>query len=248
MSGQERAHYDRLAGSYDENWAYSPDFIAWMTGQILDRLEISPGERVLDLGCGTGLYSRGLADLAGQVLCADPSRKMLDQLPAGPEYVPIQATAEDIVSGRVRLPHERLDAILVKESIHHVEDPPAVVAGLAKLLAPGGRLLVVMLPTTIAYPLFTAALELFERLQPDPEVIAALMRDSRLEAEVAYEEFELSFEKQRYLKMVRARYMSLLSHFSDTELAAGVSEIDEQYPGDRLNFPDRLAFVLGVRR
>jgi 2-polyprenyl-3-methyl-5-hydroxy-6-metoxy-1,4-benzoquinol methylase len=136
---------------------------------------------------------------------------------------------------------------LVKEAIHHVEDPAAVVAGLATLLAPGGRLLVVMLPTTIAYPLFTAALELFERMQPDPEVIAALMRDSRLEAEVAYEEFELSFEKQRYLKMVQARYMSLLSHFTDTELAAGIAEIDGQYAGDRLDFPDRLAFVLGVR-
>ena len=123
MSGQERAHYDRLAGSYDENWAYSPDFIAWMTGQILDRLEIGPGDRVLDLGCGTGLYSRGLAEQAGQVLCVDPSRKMLDQLPAGPDYVPIQATAEDIASGRVHLPHERLDAILVKEAIHHVERP-----------------------------------------------------------------------------------------------------------------------------
>ncbi|MCF6475764.1 class I SAM-dependent methyltransferase [Nonomuraea sp. MG754425] len=35
--------------------------------------------------------------------------------------------------------------------LHHVADPPQVLAGLARLLRPGGRILVVMLPTTIDY-------------------------------------------------------------------------------------------------
>lgn len=61
-------------------------------------------------------------------MCADPSARMLDQLSAGEAYQPVRASAEDIVSGDVPLPYTRLDAILVKEVIHHVEDRGAVLA------------------------------------------------------------------------------------------------------------------------
>ena len=76
-----QAHYDRLAASYDQNWAYSPAYIAWMTACILDRAAIGPGQVVADIGCGTGLYSRQLAAAGATVICADPSQAMLDQLP-----------------------------------------------------------------------------------------------------------------------------------------------------------------------
>ena len=39
-----RAHYDRLAASYDQNWAYSPEFTAWMSDRIQDRLKITAGD------------------------------------------------------------------------------------------------------------------------------------------------------------------------------------------------------------
>lgn len=242
-----RAHYDRLADRYDENWAYSSEFISWMTECILSRLDVHSGDHAADIGCGTGLYARGLAEAADRVACVDPSAKMLEQLPGGDAYVPVQASAEEVVSGAVRLPCERFDAILVKEAIHHVRDKPAVVAGLARLLSPGGRLLIVMLPTRIDYPLFTDALALFKRLQPDPEAVATEMRKAGLQVELAYESFPLSFAKERYLAMVRSRYMSLLSNFDDEQIEHGVTEIAERYPGDRLEFPDRFAFVRGVR-
>jgi hypothetical protein len=108
-------------------------------------------------------------------------------------------------------------------------------------------MLVVMLPTTISYPLFAGALELFTRQQPDPADIAAQMRAAGLDAELTYEGFPLVFPAERYLQMVRDRYMSLLSHFSDAELAAGVDEIRRAHPGDEVSFEDRFAFVAGVK-
>jgi len=247
VHGETQAHYDRLADSYDENWAYSPEFIGWMTGCILDRLDPAPDDRVADVGCGTGLYARGLAERAGQVVCADPSAKMLEQLPVGDAYIPVQASAEQITSGEVRLPYDRFDAILVKEAIHHVDDRRTVLHGLAGMLADGGRLLMVMLPTHIEYPLFAEAIALFERLQPDPEDVVACLRDAGLRVELEYASFPLSFAKARYMAMVRKRYMSLLSNFDDEQIEAGVTEIDERYPGNHLSFPDRFAFVRGVR-
>jgi SAM-dependent methyltransferase len=247
MEDDTRRHYERLADSYNDNWTYTPEFVGWMTRHILDRLHIGPADRVADIGCGTGLYSKGLAKRAKRVLCIDPSAGMLEQIPASNTFIPLQASAEEVASGSASLPYDHLDAILIKEAIHHVRDQSAVLQGLARVLAPGGRLLVVMLPIRIDYPLFAAALELFERLQPAPDDIADTMRTAGLRVDLRYESFPLSFDKARYKRMVRSRYMSLLSSFDDEELEAGIAEIDARHIGERLEFIDRHAFILASR-
>jgi SAM-dependent methyltransferase len=244
-----QAHYDRLAASYDQNWAYSPGYIAWMTSCILGRAAIGPGQVVADIGCGTGLYSRQLAAAGATVICADPSQAMLDQLPDDPAMVPVRASAQDIAQRRTVLIGKRLDAIVIKEAVHHVpgSDRHAVLNGLADLLAPGGRIVIAMLPAQISYPLFSAALQRFESLQPDPADIAAMLSDAGLETELSYDSYTLTFEKDRYLSMVRDRYMSLLADFTDAELERGITEIRERFPCDRMEFADRFAFIRGIR-
>jgi SAM-dependent methyltransferase len=239
-------HYARLAATYDENYAYSPAFLEWMTGCILRRLRLGPGDVIADIGCGTGLFARGLAEHAAAVICVDPSEAMLAQVPRGERLVTVAAPAEDVAAGRVGLPYERLDAMLVKESLHHVQDRAAVIAGLARLLRHGGRMLVVMLPNRISYPLFADALELFERRQPDPVGAADEMHAAGLDAELTYESFPLTFPTERYLRMVRSRYMSLLSAFDDEQLEAGVAEIRAAHPEEEISFTDTFAFVLGT--
>jgi SAM-dependent methyltransferase len=248
-SDSTQAHYDRLAASYDQNWAYSPAYIDWMTRCILDRAAIQPGDTVADIGCGTGLYSRGLAAAAGRVICADPSQAMLDQLPADPALVPVRTSAQDIAARRIALPSGRLDAIVLKEAIHHVPagDRATVLRGLTELLAPSGRIVIVMLPAHIGYPLFAAALERFEHRQPDPRGIAAMLSDTGLETELTYDRYQLSFLKDRYLSMVASRYMSLLADFDDAEIERGIIEIHKRYPGDHLDFADEFAFIRGTQ-
>src|SRR5262249_59177838 len=114
-----------------------------------------PGQVVADIGCGTGLYSRQMAAAGATVICADPSQAMLDQLPGDPALVPVRASAQDIAGHRVALPAQRLDPAVVKEAVHHIpaSDRQAVLNGLAGLLAPGGRIVIAMLPARIRYPL-----------------------------------------------------------------------------------------------
>jgi SAM-dependent methyltransferase len=247
-SDRTQAHYDRLAASYDQNWAYNPAYIDWMTRCILRRAAIQRGQVVADIGCGTGLYSSGLATAGTAVICADPSQPMLDQLPGNPALIPVRASAQDIAARRVALPAEPLDVIVMKEAIHHVpvSDRAAVLGALAGLLAPGGRIVIVMLPARIGYPLFTAALRRFEHLQPDPAGIEAMLSAAGLETELTYDSYPLSFEKDRYLAMVRNRYMSLLASFTDAELEDSINQIHKRYPGNHLEFADRFAFIRGV--
>lgn len=149
-----RGHYEELAAEYDEHWIYGPDYVPWMSGRIAEALRLGPTDRIADIGSGTGLFAKEVARQlrpCQPVLCVDPSEAMLRQLgtPAPPALTPIVASAEDVAEGRAELPYDRLDAVWLKESVHHVADQARTLRGLAGRLAPGGRLLVVMLPATI---------------------------------------------------------------------------------------------------
>ncbi len=246
--GDLAVHYARLADRFDANWVYSEAFVSWMTSRICERLQPREGDRVLDAGCGTGLYARGLAPAAGSVVCADSSAAMLRQLPAGGQFVPVCVSIEEIASRGTALPYQRFEVILAKEVLHHVPraERPAALRGLAGLLAPGGRLLVVMLPPAIGYPLFDAALRRYGRRPIDPAEVGAVLGAAGVRAEVTYDSFRVALPKERWLAMVADRYMSLLASFSDDELRAGLSEIASRYPGPVLEFEDRFAFILGT--
>jgi ubiquinone/menaquinone biosynthesis C-methylase UbiE len=249
-------HYGRLAARYDLNWSYDATFLDWMTRQIVSTASITAADRIADVGGGTGLFARRILDQVHPtqpILCVDPSEPMLAQLPGVAGLSPILASAEQLAAGSTlageHLGAGDLDVILLKESVHHIptSERATTLAGLARLLAPGGRLLVVMLPTKLDYPLFASALARFEELQPDPVDIEGFLAAAGLTARLTYEGFPLEIPKDRYLSMVRDRYMSLLSTFSDEQLAVGIAEIDRAYSEPVLRFDDRFAFVLGTR-
>ncbi|MFD8261909.1 class I SAM-dependent methyltransferase [Streptomyces griseoluteus] len=171
-------HYEELAAEYDEHCVYGPDYVPWMASRIAEALRLGPTDRIADIGCGRGLFAREVVPLRHPILDVDPSEAMLSQLGAPPPVglTPIVASAEDVAEGRAQLLYEQLDAMWLKESVHHVADPAHTLHGLADRLVPGGRLRVVMLPATIQYPLFEAALARFEELQPDPAGIERHLR------------------------------------------------------------------------
>lgn len=241
-------HYERLAENYDDTWGHRPDYVAWMNQLVFDRLRIQPGHRVADIGAGTGLFLRSLVRQVAEdnpIVCIDPSASMLNQLPEDPRLHPVCASAEAVASGEVDLPYDRLDAIVIKETVHHFTDIPKTLAGLAQRLVPGGRLLVVTLPPRLEYPLFTAALDRFAEHQPEPDDIASAMRDAGMDVALDYEAFTVRVDSDHYARLVGRRWMSVLSTFDDDELAAGLAEMRARNGEGELSFPDRFAFVLG---
>jgi ubiquinone/menaquinone biosynthesis C-methylase UbiE len=243
-------HYAHIARSYDHTWSHRPDYQSWMRGHIAARLPMSPGRRLADIGAGTGLFLAHLverADARTPILCVDPSEAMLAQLPDDPRLRPLRATAEEVATGDTALPYDEVDAILVKETIHHVTDLATTVKGLAEQLAPHGRMLVVTLPPRLEYPLFDTALDRFAAGHPEPEDIAAHMRQAGLTAVCEYDAFRVAVDRDHWAELVTNRWMSVLSSFTDAELADGVAEIRRRHAPGELRFADRFAFVLGTK-
>lgn len=251
MAHRADEHYENIASQYDDTWAHRPEYLSWMSDHSARRLDMVPGGQVADVGAGTGLFLGRLAEEADPdtpILCIDPSQAMLDHLPDDPRLRPICATAEDVAAGRVALPYEKLDGILIKETIHHVTNLAQTMQGLADLLVPGGRILVVSLPPRLEYPLFQGALDRFAANHPEPETIAQTMRAAGLEAEVSFEQFPITVERDHWIELMGRQWMSVLHSFSDEEIAAGQAEVRERHPESKLQFVDRFAFVLGIRR
>ncbi|HEX3299499.1 MAG TPA: methyltransferase domain-containing protein [Actinomycetota bacterium] len=134
-----RRWFDRRAGAYEDG------FTARWRDPIqkgsFEALELKPGDRLLDVGCGTGAASRRAAAVAGSVVGADLSSEMLKearQLARGIDNVTfVQADAEALP-----LEDASFTAILCTNSFHHYPNPAAAIGEMARVLVPGGRLLV----------------------------------------------------------------------------------------------------------
>ena len=63
-------------------------------------------------------------------------------------------------------------------------------------------------------------------------------------------EFAVKLPKTEWLQMVSSRFWSTFGYFDDSELAAGVAEIDSAYSADaegNLNFTEALVLVKGMK-
>ncbi|MEP6990305.1 MAG: methyltransferase domain-containing protein, partial [bacterium] len=107
---------------------------------------LDPTWAVGDLGCGTGQTTAALAPFVGRVFAIDEASAMLA---AARKRVDGQPNVE-LRSGRLEdLPIDdaELDAAVLSLVLHFVVDPSRILAEAARVLKPGGRLLVVdMLP------------------------------------------------------------------------------------------------------
>lgn len=111
--------------------SYPGDVVAF----LVDRLDISPGHRVVDLAAGTGKLTRLLVPTGAEVIAVEPVAAMREKLAAtAPGAVALDGTAE-------ALPFDdgTVDAMTVAQAFHWF-DTEAALAEIARVLRPGGAL------------------------------------------------------------------------------------------------------------
>jgi ubiquinone/menaquinone biosynthesis C-methylase UbiE len=114
---------------------------AWQNPHpVVMALDLKPTDTVADIGAGSGYFARRFALHAGKVYAVDIDEKLLAMVrrkaPANLEA--ILAAPDD-----PRLPPQSADVIFFCDVLHHLENRPAYYVKLAKVLKPGGRVVVI---------------------------------------------------------------------------------------------------------
>ena len=240
MSNYVTEHYRNLSYNFDKLWSYSPQFIMTLSRDICDRLQAKASDRIVDLGGGTGLYTKAIEDLLTpdcKIVCVDPSQEMLDRVNCNR----IETICQDAISFTEE--SGNYNKVFMKEAIHHIAEKDKLLENLYRQLPKGGIFLLILLPPTIEYPLFASALKFYEENQPDYRDLVMQMEKIGFNVTVDLVGYPLAIERDRYLQMVKMRYISLLSRFSDAELGQGIEEMKSKYTENILRFNDRFVFL-----
>ncbi len=119
------------ATGYQNNFSY-----IWRNGEnLLAQLNPQAGERILDLGCGTGQLTQQIAESGATVIGIDSDRAMIHQAQAN--YPHITFKVADAANFQLET---AVDAVFSNAALHWVTEAEAAVECIARSLKPGGRL------------------------------------------------------------------------------------------------------------
>jgi demethylmenaquinone methyltransferase/2-methoxy-6-polyprenyl-1,4-benzoquinol methylase len=177
--GQVRAMFDRISGIYDLlNQVMTVGLHHKWRARAADLAEARPGAKVLDVACGTGDLAIELARRGCDVIGSDFSEEMLvharekdaarSQGPASGGHVAAFGTLTWEWANAMELPYEddRFDAATVGFGARNFSDLPRGVGEMARVVRPGGKVVILEITTPTRPPLSTFFRVWFDRIVP----------------------------------------------------------------------------------
>ena len=130
------AYDDVDAAAFEATRHLGDDALGAWRAAITRYLDPQPGMRLLDLGCGTGTWSRAFREWwpAADVVAVEPSGAMRERA-----VVPVvlAGDAADIPAGEASV-----DAVWLSTVVHHLPDLPAAAHEIRRVLKPGAPVLI----------------------------------------------------------------------------------------------------------
>ena len=259
------SHYGGVRAVYDASPFYSPGpYEAWLAAACIQRMELRSSHALADLGGGSGGFAAKLRELTNArfVSVVDPSAGML----AGAEADARVDSAEcaDALGWATGSPDTdsrrpaRYERILLKEVIHHIEpqERAQVFQSLkdSRLTSQDGKLLIVTRPQhDIDYPLWEAALEVWAENQPsETSIVNELKAAGFSDVTTHLHTYPHEVPVDKWCQLVKGRFWSTFSHFTDEELELGAEQIrakaaiGAQDAAGLLRFEDRLLLIVAA--
>ena len=234
-------HFTARAMAYDRSSSWCTDEV--LCERIFEAANVGPGDRVLDVACGTGLVSKHFKSRVARVVGVDITSDMFEQArPHVDELIPAPAEA-------LPFPDDTFDAVVCRQGIQFMNLPEAI-HSMVRVLKPGGRIVLVNL-TSSGPEDRDEYFEILRLRNPVrrhfflPEDVAALLRECgcknvELARYVSVEDVDIwsdngAIDEERR-EAIRRVYRGASRAFLDLH---GVQESDGR-------FTDRMLFVLAA--
>jgi len=172
-----------------------PKFFRPWAERLLTVAGAAEGERVLDVGCGTGIVARSAVPVVGDqghVVGVDVNQAMLETARREAAHLSPAVEWRHEDARELSLPDDSFDLVLSQQVLQFVADPSGVLAQIRRVLRPGGRVGLNVLRPIRYNPSYGLLAEVLERhvgeeagammRSPFPEWSGTWLRELLLEA------------------------------------------------------------------
>jgi ubiquinone/menaquinone biosynthesis C-methylase UbiE len=145
---------DELGATYESAIPYRSAFYGERFERTLDLLAPAHGERILEVGCGSGYHSRAIVERGAALTAVDVAERYVEQAASYAGHAATFAVAD---AERLPFPDASFDKVLMAEVLEHLPNPDAALREAHRVLRPQGILVLTTpsrySPLNLAYAL-----------------------------------------------------------------------------------------------
>ena len=224
----------------NKTWLSSKNYINQFNKFLNKKARFNKNTKILDIGCGRANIISNLQ-----------KRQKFKEKPIGLDIIKNKGIKKNIIFKKkdgynyLIRKNKKYDLILLKQTIHFFSPSKlkALLDIAKKRLEKGGKILIFSLKTTNnKIPCFKKMKQKLDGSLKRDEKLFKIIKKKLKRTNESYFNFKVNISKQKYLRMVKSRYISCLLDLNNDEILKGVSELRSKYK-DQIKFTDTLKCI-----
>jgi SAM-dependent methyltransferase len=230
----------RLKNWDNKTWLSSDKYISTFNIFLKSKIKFTKNTCILDMGCGRA-----------NIISFLQKKYKFKNKPIGIDIIRNKNIKKNIIFNKIdglsflKETNKKFDLILIKQSIHFFDKKQIklLLTQVKSKLNAGGKLLIFTLKTkNNKIPCFKKMkLKLKKSLEKN-ETIFKIIKNKLINSKKSYFNFKVNISKQKYIAMIKSRYISCLLNMSDKDIAYGINELNYRYKKN-INFTDTLKCI-----
>ena len=229
----------KLVNWDNKTWLSSKLYISQFNKFLKTKIDFNENSKILDIGCGRA-----------NIISALQKKYKFRNKPIGIDVVANKDVKKNIIFKKIDAlkylkKQKKYDLILIKQTVHFFSKTNLnrLLILAKKSLNPKGKILIFSLKTkNNKIPCFKKMRENLEKSLKRDEVLFKIIKKNLKEISYTNFNFKVNISKQKYVRMLRERYISCLLNMSDKDIKLGISEIKLKYK-NQIKFTDTLKCI-----
>ena len=224
----------------NKTWLSSKNYISQFNKFLNRKVGFNRNTKILDIGCGRANIISNLQ-----------KRQKFKEKPIGLDIVKNKGIKKNIIFKKIdgynylKRKNEKYDLILLKQTIHFFSPSKlkALLDIAKKRLKIEGKILIFSLKTTNnKIPCFKKMKQKLDNSLARDKKIFKTIKKNLGKTKVSHFNFKVKISKQKYLRMVKLRYISCLLDLDKKDILSGISELKSKYK-NQIKFTDTLKCI-----